>query len=106
MLFKMEPKTSAFGERLWRGDEAGSWREAFERIVHHRQRLVRRRIMADQITQQWCVDNPGRCLISEDDEDNDELEKCQEDDTTQNNADKMKSLKSLLALIFVLFRLA
>ena len=28
---KMEPRTAAFGERLWLGDEAGSWHDA-----HHR----------------------------------------------------------------------
>ena len=72
----MEPRTSAYGERLWLGDRAGGWRQAHARMVHHRERLVQRGIGADQITQQWCIQNPGKCLLSENESDEAEVEKC------------------------------
>ena len=72
----MEPRTSAYGERLWLGDRAGGWREAHGRLVHHRERLVQRGIGADQITQQWCIQNPEKCLLSEKETKETEMEKC------------------------------
>ena len=34
-------------------------------MVQHRQRLVSRGVRADQITQMWCLQNPGLCLLPE-----------------------------------------
>ena len=34
-------------------------------MVQHRERLVNRGVLADQITQRWCLQNPGLCLLSE-----------------------------------------
>ena len=62
---KIEPRTAAYGEALWLGDSAGGWREAHQRLVNHRERLVGRGVGADQITQRWCVQNPGLCLLSQ-----------------------------------------
>ena len=61
----MEPRTAAAGARWWLGDSAGGWREAHQAMVQHRQRLVSRGVQADQITQMWCLQNPGLCLLSE-----------------------------------------
>ena len=61
----MEPRTAAYGASLWRGDSAGGWREAHQGMVQHRQRLLARGVQADQITQMWCLQNPGLCLLSE-----------------------------------------
>ena len=47
----MEPRASAFAERLWLGVDAGGWREAEPRMVRHRMRLVDRGIQAEQLTQ-------------------------------------------------------
>ena len=61
----MEPRTAAFGASLWLGDSAGGWREAHQGITQHRERLVSRGVLADQITQRWCLQNPGLCLLSD-----------------------------------------
>ena len=34
-------------------------------MVQHRERFVSRDVMADQITQRWCLQNPGLCLLQE-----------------------------------------
>ena len=61
----MEPRTAAFGASLWLGDSAGGWREAHQGMTQHRERLVSRGVLADQITQRWCLQNPGLCLLAE-----------------------------------------
>ena len=61
----MEPRTAAYGGSLWLGESAGGWREAHQGMVQHRQRLVSRGVLADQITQTWCLQNPGLCLLAE-----------------------------------------
>ena len=65
---QMEPRTAALGASLWLGDLAGTWRDAHQGIVQHRERLVSRDVMADQITQRWCLQNPGLCLLQEEEE--------------------------------------
>ena len=64
----MEPRTAAYGASLWLGDRAGGWREGHQGLVQHRERLVSRNVMADQITQRWCLQNPGLCLLQEEEE--------------------------------------
>ena len=42
-------------------------------MVNHRDRLVSRGVRADQITQQWCIQNPGLCLLSQEEERTEEM---------------------------------
>ena len=39
---RIEPRASAYAERLWRGPATGGWVEAERRLVRHRARLVAR----------------------------------------------------------------
>ena len=80
-VVQIEPRTAAYGESLWLGEEAGGWREAHPRLVNHRERLMVRGITADQITQRWCIQNPGLCLLSQPAETNNP-ERCPSSPTT------------------------
>ena len=40
--FRIEPRASAYAERLWRGPATGGWVEAQPRLVRHRERLINR----------------------------------------------------------------
>ena len=99
----MEPRTSAYGERLWLGDKAGGWREAHGRMVHHRERLVQRGIGADQITQQWCIQNPEKCLLSENETEDTEIEKC--DNSIPPNSSTVKCASSAFISLLLLLNL-
>jgi len=63
LMAKAEPRASAFAERLWRGSDTGTWWEAEPRMVRHRERLRQRGIAAEAVTQRWCNQNEGRCLL-------------------------------------------
>ncbi|KAK3861263.1 hypothetical protein Pcinc_032735 [Petrolisthes cinctipes] len=59
---KLWPRGAALGERLW-SNPSTSWFSAEPRFIHHRQRLLRRGIMADRIQPQWCHQNEGLCYL-------------------------------------------
>jgi len=63
MMNKIEPRASAYAERLWKGPKTGSWLEAERRLVRHRERLVRRGIGAETMTHGWCRQNEGKCIL-------------------------------------------
>ena len=65
LMSKVEPRASAYAERLWRGPSAGKWREAESRMVRHRERLRERGIGADALVHRWCNQNQGKCLLPE-----------------------------------------
>ena len=66
-------------------------------------------IDADQITQQWCVQNPEVCLLSESEEGSTEEDKCDIDATTtttptttdNNGAEAIQFCQSII-FVFVL----
>merc|ERR1712110_190809 len=96
VLSKMEPRTAAYGERLWLGDQASSWHAAHHRLVHHRDRLVSRGVTSDQITQRWCVLNPGQCLLPY--EGGEEVDTC--DTSSGAQAWGAASAAVLIAMVF------
>ena len=54
-LLRIEPRASAYAERLWRGPLTSSnWVEAERRLVIHRERIARRGVTADSMTHGWC----------------------------------------------------
>ena len=63
LMAKVEPRAAAYGERLWRGGSAGEWREAETRMVRHRERLIERGVGAEALTQRWCEQNAGKCVL-------------------------------------------
>lgn len=48
-------------ERLW-SDPVGSWKQAEQRFLKHRERLVEMGIQADAIKPEWCLRNQGYCI--------------------------------------------
>uniref|UniRef100_A0A2P2I9A9 Beta-hexosaminidase n=1 Tax=Hirondellea gigas TaxID=1518452 RepID=A0A2P2I9A9_9CRUS len=60
---KVWPRAAAFAERVW-SDPVEGWGAAESRLVHHRQRLVSRGIMANRIKPQWCHQHDAMCTIS------------------------------------------
>ena len=66
MMQRIEPRASAYGERLWRGPRTGGWQEAERRLVRHRERLVRRGVSAETLTHGWCRQNEGKCILNSD----------------------------------------
>ncbi|XP_068249176.1 chitooligosaccharidolytic beta-N-acetylglucosaminidase-like [Palaemon carinicauda] len=56
------PRGAALGERLWSNPDH-NWEPAEVRLVHQRQRLVKRGIEADRIQPQWCHQNEGLCSV-------------------------------------------
>jgi len=65
MMTRIEPRASAYGERLWRGPLTGDWVEAERRLVIHRDRIARRGISADSLTHGWCRQNEGKCILEQ-----------------------------------------
>jgi len=57
---KVWPRGAALAERLW-ANPFSSWRDAADRLIHHRERLVKRGIHADRLQPEWCLQNQGRC---------------------------------------------
>lgn len=62
MMTRIEPRASAYAERLWRGPATGGWVEAERRLVRHRERLVTRGVPAETLTHGWCRQHEGKCL--------------------------------------------
>lgn len=65
MMSRIEPRASAYAERLWRGPLTGNWVEAERRLVLHRERIASRGIMADTLTHGWCRQNEGKCILED-----------------------------------------
>ena len=63
---KIFPRAAAFAERLW-SNPSTKWYEAEPRMLHHRQRLVRRGVRADRLQPEYCNVNSGHCYWKEDD---------------------------------------
>ncbi|KAK8731345.1 hypothetical protein OTU49_007558, partial [Cherax quadricarinatus] len=59
---KLWPRGAALAERLWTNPDT-NWEAAETRFVHHRQRLVRRGIMAQRVQPEWCRQNEGHCYL-------------------------------------------
>ncbi|XP_045602908.2 chitooligosaccharidolytic beta-N-acetylglucosaminidase [Procambarus clarkii] len=59
---KLWPRGSALAERLWTNPDS-TWLAAETRLIHHRQRLVKRGVMAERIQPQWCHQNEGLCYL-------------------------------------------
>jgi hexosaminidase len=57
------PRASAGGERFWSPKNNMNSTEAVDRILTHRERLVRNLIGASPIQPTWCHLNPGQCNI-------------------------------------------
>lgn len=54
------PRVSALAERLW-ADPKTSWRDAEQRFLNHRERLIVNGIQAELIEPQWCLQNENQC---------------------------------------------
>ncbi|MPC41686.1 Chitooligosaccharidolytic beta-N-acetylglucosaminidase [Portunus trituberculatus] len=59
---KLWPRGAALAERLWSNPATG-WEEAEFRLIHHRQRLVKRGVPSERIQPQWCHQNEGLCYL-------------------------------------------
>ncbi|CAG9768129.1 unnamed protein product [Ceutorhynchus assimilis] len=59
---RLWPRSAAFAETLWT-EPATDWSEAEERMLLHRDRLVRLGIEADEIQPEWCFRNQQTCPI-------------------------------------------
>ncbi|XP_066144169.1 chitooligosaccharidolytic beta-N-acetylglucosaminidase-like [Euwallacea fornicatus] len=57
---RLWPRTAAFAETLWTEPKTG-WEEAEERMLIHRDRLVRLGLKADEMKPEWCQRNPRSC---------------------------------------------
>ncbi|KAF5283858.1 hypothetical protein FQA39_LY04678 [Lamprigera yunnana] len=57
---RLWPRAAALGERLW-SDPPGTWRNAENRMLIHRERLVNRGIAAEALQPQWCQQNEDNC---------------------------------------------
>lgn len=60
--FQLWPRGAALAERLWT-NPSHNWEPAETRLIHQRQRMVARGIMADRIQPQWCHQNEGLCYL-------------------------------------------
>jgi len=65
MMSRIEPRASAYAERLWRGPLTGNWVEAERRLVLHRERIAGRGVRADTLTHGWCRQNEGKCILED-----------------------------------------
>ncbi|KAK4884179.1 hypothetical protein RN001_000450 [Aquatica leii] len=54
------PRAAAMAERLWSNPKS-SWRNAEDRMLIHRNRLVNRGIAAEALQPQWCEQNENNC---------------------------------------------
>jgi len=57
---KLWPRGAALGERLW-ADPDNGWKEAEQRFLHQRERMVARGIAADAHQPEWCYQNEDLC---------------------------------------------
>jgi len=59
---KLWPRGCAFAERLWTDPQETGWREAEQRLLEHRRRLVHERgLHADAMMPEFCRQNDGEC---------------------------------------------
>lgn len=59
---KLWPRSCAFAERLWSDPQETGWKEAEQRLLEHRHRLVfERKLHADAIMPEFCRQNDGDC---------------------------------------------
>lgn len=59
---KLWPRAAALAERLW-AEPSSSWRDAEQRMLVHRERLVTKGIAAESLEPQWCMQNEENCPI-------------------------------------------
>ncbi|CAD6238138.1 GSCOCG00008410001-RA-CDS [Cotesia congregata] len=60
------PRAAALAGRLWNDDTKSSryaWRDVESRMFLHRDRLVDRRILAQAMAPEWCLQNLGLCRL-------------------------------------------
>ncbi|KAG6455517.1 hypothetical protein O3G_MSEX009246 [Manduca sexta] len=57
---RLWPRAAAFAERVW-AEPATTWRDAEQRMLHVRERLVRMGIKAESLEPEWCYQNEGFC---------------------------------------------
>ncbi|XP_043520160.1 chitooligosaccharidolytic beta-N-acetylglucosaminidase isoform X4 [Frieseomelitta varia] len=57
---KIWPRAAAFAERLW-AEPSSTWIHAEQRMLRHRERLVKRGISAESLQPEWCSQNQGLC---------------------------------------------
>ena len=59
---KFWPRAAAMAERLWTNPKS-SWRDAEQRLLRHRERLIQKGINADSLQPEWCLQNQGKCVV-------------------------------------------
>lgn len=59
---RLWPRAAALAEVLWSEPEEG-WRDAEQRLLVHRERLVARGINSDRLEPEWCLQNEENCPI-------------------------------------------
>lgn len=59
---KFWPRAAALAERLWTNPES-SWRSAEQRLLRHRERLIKKGINSDTLQPEWCLQNQGKCVL-------------------------------------------
>lgn len=57
---KIWPRAAALAERLW-AEPDSTWFHAEQRMLKHRERLVKRGIAAESLQPEWCMQNQGHC---------------------------------------------
>ncbi|KAI4469177.1 beta-hexosaminidase [Holotrichia oblita] len=57
---KLWPRAAAMAERLW-AEPQESWRAAEQRMLVHRERLMKRGILAESLEPEWCMQNENNC---------------------------------------------
>lgn len=59
---KFWPRAAALAERLWTNPES-NWRSAEQRLLRHRERLIKKGINCDTLQPEWCMQNQGKCVL-------------------------------------------
>nr|XP_015837050.1 PREDICTED: hexosaminidase 1 isoform X1 [Tribolium castaneum] len=90
---RLWPRAAALGEVLW-SEPTNTWREAEQRILVQRERLISLGINSDALEPEWCWQNEENCPIGEDAND--------EDDPNSGNASE-NSITILLLVVTVIY---